>query len=378
VTGSAEIVQVAGAVPFVDLSRALAPIEAELAEAVTATVGRGDYILGEAVERFEAAFAAYVGVPHAIGVGSGTAALTIATRATGLRPGDEVIVPGHTYIASALGVLHAGARPVFCEVERSSGLIDLDHAASLVGPATAAVLPVHLYGQCCDLQALSDFADRHGLALIEDAAQAHGARWHGTAAGSVATSAFSFYPSKNLGALGDGGIVCTTDANVAASARQLRNLGQRGKGEHVVAGYNERLDTIQAAALAVKLPHLDGWNDSRRRAASIYRDRLEGVVGMVEERPGAEDVHHLFPIRVGDREALAAGLAEAGIGTGVHYPLPAHRQPPLLNGETPPALPEAEAWAAEELSLPIFAEMTDDEVERVCDALVPLARGPVA
>ncbi len=360
-------------VPFVDLDRQHAPLASEIEAAMAAVVNRGDFILGAAVEAFEQDFATFTGVAHAVGVGSGTAALTIALRAAGVGPGDEVIVPAHTFIATALGVAHAGATPVFCDVVEATGLLDFSAAADRVTPRTAAVIPVHLYGQVCAMDEAEGFADRHGLALIEDAAQAHGARWDGRRAGSFGrAAAFSFYPSKNLGAFGDGGIVCTDDAEIAAAARSWRNLGQLRKGEHLNAGFNERLDTIQAAVLACKLPHLDTWNDSRREVAGWYRDRLGGVGAILPERELAEDVFHLFPIRVRARDDVAAALAELRIGTGIHYTPAVHAQPPFRDADAEgPArdFPVAEAWASEELSLPMFAGMTEDEVETVAVAL---------
>lgn len=357
------------AVPFVDLDRQHAELGDEIADAVSAVLARGDFILGEEVEAFEADFASFVGVEHAIGVGSGTAALTIALRSAGIEAGAEVIVPAHTYIASALGVLHAGAVPVFCDVDADTGLLDLDSAAAAVGPCTAALLPVHLYGQVCPMDEIQLFADRHNLLVIEDAAQAHGGTWRGKRAGSFGrAAAFSFYPSKNLGAIGDGGMVCTDDEMLAQAARSWRNLGQRRKGEHLVAGYNERLDTVQAAVLARKLPHLAGWNDSRRRAGDWYRRRLHGAVPTLPERADAEDVFHLFPVRVPNRDSVQAALAESSIGTGIHYCPAVHQQPPFMI-EPGHEFPGAEAWAKEELSLPMFPGMSEGEVDAVCEAL---------
>ena len=345
-----------------------AEIRGELDAAIAAVLDRGDFILGQDVERFERSFAEYVGVEHAVGVASGTAALALGLRAAGVGPGDEVIVPAHTYIASALGVIHAGATPVPCDVVDATGLIDLDAAAAAVGERTAAVMAVHLYGQACDLDACAELAAGHGLLLVEDAAQAHGARWDAASAGSAGRfSAFSFYPSKNLGALGDAGMICTDDADLAELARSLRHIGQRGHGDHVVPGFNERLGTIQAAALRVKLPHLDGWNDSRRRAAARYRELLPEELFTLAPRPEAEDVFHVFPIRCADRDRSARALSAAGIQTGVHYSLPLHRHPAMsdLRGE----FPVAEAWAREELSLPMFPGISDRQVESVAAAL---------
>jgi dTDP-4-amino-4,6-dideoxygalactose transaminase len=362
-------------VPFVDLARQHGPLRAELDAAFDRVVGSSGFILGEEVERFEAEFADYCGAGHCAGVASGTAALTLAALALGIGDGDEVIVPAHTYIASALGLLHAGARPVFCDVHDDTGLLDADAAAALVGPRTAAILPVHLYGQCCDMDAVGALASRHGLAGIEDAAQAHGATWNGRRAGSFgAAAAFSFYPSKNLGALGDGGAVCAADAAVAERVRELRNIGQRGKGEHVVAGWNERLDGLQAALLRVKLRRLDSWNEARRRHAAVYREAFGDAVRMVAERPESPCVFHLLPVRVSERARVAAALSAAGVATGVHYSPALPDQPPFADaagGE----FPAARAWAAEELSLPMFPEMTPDEVEHAASACLEAVGG---
>jgi dTDP-4-amino-4,6-dideoxygalactose transaminase len=306
-------------------------------------------------------------------VASGTAALALALTAAGIGPGDEVVVPAHTFIASALGVLHAGATPVFCDVQRDTGLIDPDAIEAAVSPRTAAVIAVHLYGQACAMDAIGALARRRGLFVLEDAAQAHGASCDGRPVGSLGdAAAFSFYPSKNLGALGDGGAVCTGDAALAERVRQLRNLGQRGKGEHVVIGCNERLDGLQAALLRVKLPHLDGWNAERRKNAERLRAGLpQGLVALAE-RAQTPCVYHLFPIRHPQRDRLAELLRRAGVSVGLHYTPAAHRHPALagLPPESRPVeLPEAEAWAREELSLPMFAELMPEEVERVAEAV---------
>jgi dTDP-4-amino-4,6-dideoxygalactose transaminase len=356
-------------IPLVALGRQHEALRADLQAAFERVLASNGFILGEEVERFEAEFAAYCGVRHCIGVASGTAALAIALRAAGIGSGDEVIVPAHTFIASALGVLHAGATPVLCDVERESGLIDLAAAAASVTSATAAILPVHLYGQLCDMDAVGSFAARHGLAVFEDAAQAHGASDGTGRAGSFGTAgAFSFYPSKNLGALGDGGAICTDDDALAEEARMLRNLGQRRKGEHLRFGATERLDGLQAALLRVKLPHLDAWNAARRDRAHDYREQLGDGPKLLEGRGGETCVYHLFPVRIPDRDALAARLAEHGIETGVHYSPALNRQPPLAGPNAGIPFPEAEAWAAEELSLPIFPELRPEEIERVTEA----------
>src|SRR4051812_9198082 len=340
-------------IPFVDLARQHEPIASELRAAFERVVGASSYILGEEVARFEEEFASYCGASHCVGVASGTAALTIAAHASGIRPGEEVVVPAHTFIASALGLAHAGAVPVFCDVDPGTGLIDPDAAADAVTPRTTAILAVHLYGQMADMNAIGAVATRSGLIVLEDAAQAHGATYRDARAGSFgAAAAFSFYPSKNLGALGDGGAVCTNDPRVAEQARRWRNLGQLGKGDHAVLGYNERLDGLQAALLRVKLPHLDAWNAARQSRAAEYRDALEGSLRLVEERTESPSIHHVFPVRVEDRDGVAAHLSAAGVATGVHYSPIVPSQPPF-SGASDDEFPEAAAWAREELSLPM-------------------------
>jgi dTDP-3-amino-3,4,6-trideoxy-alpha-D-glucose transaminase len=358
-------------VGFVALGRQHAHIADELNEAFLRLLGSSAFTLGAELQQFEDEFAEYCEAAHCVGVASGTAALSLTMEAYGIGPGDEVIVPGHTFIASALAVAHVGATPVLCDVQEDTGLIDPDAARAAVGPRTAAILAVHLYGQTCDMTALKALATSRKLLLLEDAAQAHGARHRGRRAGSLgAAAAFSFYPSKNLGALGDGGAVCTDDEVVAARLRRLRNLGQRAKGKHVELGYNERLDALQAAMLRVKLPHLNDWNNARRAHAGRYRELLPAQVRVVEERPESPSIHHLFPTRFRDRDRVAEMLDGRGIDTGVHY-APAVHQHPAWNGSSLRcgALPVAEAWAAEELSLPMHPDLQPDQIERVADAI---------
>jgi dTDP-3-amino-3,4,6-trideoxy-alpha-D-glucose transaminase len=358
-------------VRFVALDRQHESIQRELNEAFGRLLGSSAFTLGEELEAFEVDFAAYCEVAECVGVSSGTAALALALRAYGIGPGDEVVVPGHTFIASALAVAHVGATPVLCDVEPGTALIDPDAARAAIGHRTAAIIAVHLYGQACDMAALEALTAPRGLLLLEDAAQAHGARYRGRRAGSLGgAAAFSFYPSKNLGALGDGGAICTNDQVLAARLRRLRNLGQQTKGEHQVLGYNERLDALQAALLRVKLPHLDGWNEARRDHAALYRELLPGGVRIVDEKPASPSVHHLFATRVRNRDAMAEELRTYGVQTGVHYFPAVHKHEAwegstLRHGE----LPNSEAWAAEELSLPMHPDMRPDEIERVAEAV---------
>jgi dTDP-4-amino-4,6-dideoxygalactose transaminase len=354
-------------IPSVDLKRMHDEVMPGLRAAFERVVDASGFILGEEVERFEAEFAAHTGTRHCVGLASGTAALTLMTIAAGIGEGDEVIVPAHTYIASALGILHAGATPVLCDVDEASGLIDVESAELCVTERTAAILAVHLYGQACDMNAVGALAARHGLLVLEDAAQAHGAVDAGRRAGALGkAAAFSFYPGKNLGALGDGGAITTDDHELAERVRQLRDIGQRRKGEHVVAGFNERLDGIQAAFLRVKLNRLDAWNADRRGRAAAYRDALAGSVRLLEERAPDSCVYHLFPVRVPDRDELRARLEGAGIAAGVHYSPALHEQPALAGRfRRAVDLSEAEAWALEELSLPIFPGLGNEAVKRV-------------
>ena len=357
---------------FVALDKQHGRIGDDLKEAFARLLRTSAYTLGTEVEQFEAEFAEYCDTGHCVGVSSGTAALSLILRAAGIGPGDEVIVPGHTFIASALGAVHAGATPVLCDVDESTGLIDTVTARAAITPRTAAIVAVHLYGQMCDMDAISEIAKPHGLFVLEDAAQAHGALYNGRPAGSLGdAAAFSFYPSKNLGALGDGGAVCTDDEMLAARLRRLRNLGQRIKGEHVELGFNERLDGLQAALLRVKLPHLDAWNHARRLRAQRYRELLCEDVTLLEERPESPCVYHLMPARFENRDAVATALRERGIETGIHY-APAMDAHPALEGIVTATreIPAARAWAAEELSLPMHPDLSADDVEYVAEAVI--------
>jgi dTDP-3-amino-3,4,6-trideoxy-alpha-D-glucose transaminase len=369
-------------IPFVALDRQHAALGGELRAAFERVLLSDAFILGREVEAFESEFADYCQASECVGVGSGTAALALILIAAGIGPGDEVLVPGHTFIATVLGVLHAGATPVFCDVQRDTGLIDPRAAAALVGPRTAAVIAVHLYGQVCDMEQLNALAGRRGLFVLEDAAQAHGATCEGRRAGSLGgAAAFSFYPSKNLGALGDGGAVCTGDAQLAARVRELRHLGQRAKGEHVVVGYNERLDGLQAALLRAKLPHLDTWNAVRRGHAERLREGLPDELVVLGECPGTPCVYHLFPVRHPARDRLAELLRAEGIQVGLHYTPAAHRHAALIDlpaSARPVELPESEGWADEELSLPMFPELSHEEVDRMTEACRAACAGLVS
>jgi dTDP-4-amino-4,6-dideoxygalactose transaminase len=363
-------------VPLVDLGRHHAGVDLELREAFERVLASSGFVLGSEVERFEGEFAEFCEVGHCVGVGSGTAALALALIAAGVGRGDEVIVPAHTYIASALAILHAGATPVFCDVNENDGLINAESAAAVIGERTVAIVPVHLYGQPCEMEQIDLLAERHGLFVLEDAAQAHGARYQGKRVGGIGdASAFSFYPSKNLGALGDGGAICTDDGRLAERLRRLRNLGQEEKGEHLEAGFNSRLHGVQAAFLSVKLRELDDGNTARRRLADLYRRLLPQSAPPLPERAGAECVYHLFPVRVENRDAVRARLRETGVSAGIHYWPAVHLQPPMLRFEPRTDLKAAERWSAQELSLPMFPELGEQEVETVAAALHGIVAG---
>jgi dTDP-4-amino-4,6-dideoxygalactose transaminase len=330
------------------------------------------FIGGEAVEEFEQAWAGYCGAGHAVGVGNGTDALQLTLMALGIGPGDEVIVPSNTFVASAEAVVLAGATPRFADVSPRTLLLTASDLEAAITPRTRAVIVVHLYGQMPDMDALSRTAGRAGIVIIEDAAQAHGATWRGRRAGSIGQAGcFSFYPGKNLGAFGDAGAVVTNDADLAKLIRTLRDHG-RAIGSHYrheLVGTNSRLDALQAVVLTAKLGRLEAWNEARRSIAARYRAAFaSGPLRLVEDEPGARGVYHLAVTRVPDRARIQQQLTAMGIETGIHYPIPCHRQAAYLRFATGP-LPVSETAAAEVLSLPMFPHLRDDQVARVCDAV---------
>lgn len=358
-------------VPFVDLKAQFQSLRAEIVPRVTQVMEDASFILGPDVTRFEEDFARYVGSPHCIGVESGTAALQFALQALEIGHGDEVIIPANTYIASALAVSAVGATPVLVDVDRAY-LIDPSLLEGAVTPRTKAIMPVHLYGQAVPMDAMSEFARAHGIAVIEDACQAHGARWNGRRVGSFGEiGCFSFYPGKNLGAYGDGGAIVTGDPAIADRLRLLRDFGQRKKYEHLIKGGNCRLDSIQAAVLDVKLGHLDDWNEARLRHAKAYDERLAAIGLTPPERLHDEGhVYHLYVVEVEQRERVAAVLRDRGIATGIHYPIPIHLQPAYADlGLRRGAFPRTERSAARILSLPMFPELTEQQIDLVVDAL---------
>jgi dTDP-4-amino-4,6-dideoxygalactose transaminase len=359
-------------IPLVDLKAQYAAIRAEIDTAIQRVLDSTAFILGSEVEQFEAAFAAYCGAPHAVGVSSGSAALRLALLACGIGPGDEVITSPHTFIATAEAISHSGARPVFVDIDPQSYNLDVEQVAAAIGPRTKAVIAVHLYGLPVDLDALLALTRRHGVALIEDAAQAHGATYKGRRVGSFGAAAcFSFYPGKNLGAYGDGGMVVSNDAALAARVRMLRDHGRRDKYLHETLGYGERLDALQAAVLRVKLGHLDVWNGQRRQGARRYRELLASSPVVLPATPAdATPVYHLFVVRVAERDRVLERLHAAGVGAGVHYPIPVHLQPayaPL--GHAAGSFPHAERAAREVLSLPLYPEITDAQQQEVVAVL---------
>lgn len=360
-------------VPFVDLATQYASIEAELNAAMRDVLLKTDYILGKDVELFEEEFAAYCGADHAVGLDSGMSALELALRACGVGPGDEVITAANSFIASALAITHSGATPVLVDVDPETYNIDVAAVAQAITPRTRAILPVHLYGQPADLDPIMEIARRHGLAVIEDACQAHGARYKGRRVGGLGhAAAFSFYPGKNLGAYGDGGMVVTNDAGIAQSVRMLRNYGQREKYQHVVLGYNRRLDTLQAAVLRVKLRYLDAWNGARRQHAARYNELLRGHDLVIpSEAAYAESVWHLYVVRVAQRDGLRAHLTTNGIATGIHYPVPIHLQPAYADlGYGAGDFPISERAAQEIVSLPMYAELGAEAIAGVAEAVL--------
>lgn len=363
-------------VSFLDVGRAYYELKEEIDSSVQRVLCSGWYVLGEELEAFEEEFAAYCGASYCIGVANGLDALHLILRAYGIGNGDEVIVPAHTFIATWLAVTYAGANPVPAETrDDASYTISPELVEAAITPRTRAIIPVHLYGRPAEMNSIKLIAAKHGLKVIEDAAQAHGARYHGRRAGSLGdAAAFSFYPGKNLGALGDGGAITTSDKELAAKLRSLRNYGSSAKYVHDLLGLNSRLDPLQAAILRVKLRHLDEWNDRRLTLAALYRSILGGTrVLLPEETNGYESVSHLFVIRTTRRDALQAGLKEVGIDTLIHYPIPPHKQRAYANIATT-ALPVAERLAAEVLSLPIGPHLSVTDAESVASQVKRLAQ----
>jgi dTDP-4-amino-4,6-dideoxygalactose transaminase len=354
-------------VPLVDLGAQHASVCEALDTAVARVMAHGQFVQGPEVVEFEEAFAEFCEVRYCIGTSSGTSALELALRAAGVGPGYEVVTTPFTFMATVAPILLAGAYPALVDVDPGTALLQLDAVEAAITPRTAALLPVHLYGQTVDLDRFRRLADRHKLFLLEDAAQAHGARWRGHRAGSIGdASTFSFFPGKNLGALGDAGCVTTNDETLARQIRKLRDHGRADKYRHDEVGTNARLDTLQAAVLLAKLPHLDAWNEQRRRHAAAYDHAFASAVGVepIRVAEGALPVHHQYVVRLGDRDGARRALAKLGISTGLHYPVPLHRQPALA-GVATGEYPAADSLAQEVLSLPVFPELSDEQREWV-------------
>ncbi len=355
-----------------DVATAQADIAAELQEATARVAASGWYLLGPELEAFEHEFAAYCGVEHCVGVGSGLSALELALRGLGIGPGDEVMVPAYTFVATWLAVSAVGATPVGVDVDRATYNLDVEAARAAVSERTAAIIPVHLRGEPADMDAAAELATKHGLAVLEDAAQAHGARHRGRRVGGLGMgAAFSFYPAKNLGAFGDGGAFTTDDAALADRVRLLRNYGMRTRYEIETTGVNSRLAEIQAAVLRVKLGRLDAWNEERRACAAAYLEALAGLerFDAPQVQDWAEPVWHLFAVGTDGRDACREQLAAAGIETGIHYPVLPHLSAPYLDDGVTGRFPVAERLSARELTLPLYPNIGDEAVAATLAAL---------
>jgi dTDP-4-amino-4,6-dideoxygalactose transaminase len=368
-------------VPFVDLKALHAPISADLATAIDRVMRNTAFIQGAEVKAFEDAFAKYLGVRHCIAVNSGTAALHLALLGLGIEPGDEVITVSHTFIATSEAISAVGATPVFVDVDPVTYTMDPAKVEAVITSRTRAILPVHLYGYPAEMEALLAIAKRHNLHLVEDACQAHGAKYKGQMAGSMGVAGcFSFYPGKNLGACGEGGAMVTNDDALAQKVRMLREHGSVQKYVHVLPGYNFRLEGLQGAVLAVKLPHLDNWNDRRREVAKRYHQRLAGQgIKLPTEQSHAHHVYHLYVIQTDDREGLRHHLAQRGIETGLHYPIPLHQQEAYASlGYRTGDFPVTENATQRILSLPMYPDIPMEAVDYVCDSVSEWAKSRVA
>jgi dTDP-3-amino-3,4,6-trideoxy-alpha-D-glucose transaminase len=363
-------------VAFLDLGRQVAAMRDELEAATARVLDSGRFLLGEEGEALEREFAAACGAAHAVGVASGTDAVELALRAAGVQPGDEVVTQANTCVPTVTGIVRAGGMPVLCDADPRSGAMDLDSLEAALGERTRAVVPVHLYGQCADAEAIVALCEPRGIAVIEDCAQAHGATVGGRHAGTIgAAGAFSFYPTKNLAALGDGGMVVTGDADIAERLRLLRHYGQTGRYRHQVFGVNSRLDELQAVVVRAKLPRLPEWSERRREIAATYSEALrDGPVEPLVELPDRRHAFHLYVVRAPERDRLQGDLAARGVATLIHYPIPIHRQPAfaeLARGPVP--LRGAEQLGDSVLSLPLYPELTAAEVDAVAAAAAEAA-----
>jgi dTDP-4-amino-4,6-dideoxygalactose transaminase len=360
-------------VPFLDLKIQHTPLMAEFEAVIRKVIESSAFAGGAFVERFEEEFAAFCGVAKAVGVGNGTDALWFSLLALGVRPGDEVITVPSTFMATAEAITYCGAKPVFVDIQERTYTMDPSQLEAAITPRTKAIIPVHLFGQMCDMDPILAVARKHRLAVVEDACQAHGAAYKGRTAGSVGdTGCFSFYPGKNLGALGEAGAVVTKDPDLAKKIQVLRDHGQAKKYHHTVVGWNGRMDGIQGGALSVKLKHLPRFNEARRSHAARYREALADVEGVIlpSEAEYARHVYHIFAIRVQDREEFMQKMTAKGVSTGIHYPIPVHLQDAYRDlGYGVGAFPVAERCAGEFVSLPMFPELTEAQLFRVVESV---------
>lgn len=359
-------------IAFVDLVRQYSTLQKEMDEAVLKVMQKGSFILGENVREFEREFASYIGAKYGLGVGSGTDALHIALEALGIGPKDEVITVSHTFVATAYSIIHAGTTPVFVDIDPETYTINPELIEKAITPKTKAILPVHLYGQPANMTNIMEIAKKHNLRVVEDVAQAHGAKFQGQTVGTFGDiGCFSFYPGKNLGAYGDGGLIVTNDEAVAEKVRMLREYGQKAKYHHEIVGYNSRLDEMQAAILRIKLRHLEAWNENRRRNAKLYDEQLSDLPMSITTPKVAKDrthVYHLYVIRAKQRQLLQDFLSQVQISTGIHYPIPVHKQPACVNiVKQGSKLTITEQIVGEILSLPMFPELKQEEIQFVCD-----------
>lgn len=356
-------------VPFVDLQTQYHSLSEELNPRLLKAVESCQFILGSDVKEFEQEFADYCGTKYAVGIDSGTTALFLALLSLGVGPGDEVITPANTFIATVLAIHYTGAKPVLVDIDEVTYNLDIDKVKIAINKKTKAIMPVHLYGQPVDLEPLIALAQEYGLKVVEDACQAHGAEYKGKRVGGFGDAAgFSFYPGKNLGAYGDGGIVVTNNEEIKEKLLMLRNYGQKQKYQHSIKGYNARLDTIQAEILRVKLQYLDSWNDARRKNAQNYNSLLENIEGITtpQTMSWAKHVWHLYVIRTSKREALQKYLADADVASGIHYPIPIHMQPAFADlGYKKGDFPITEKVADEIVSLPMYPELKKEQIEYV-------------
>lgn len=366
-------------IPLVDLKSQYHSIKPEIDAAIGRVLETGAFALGPAVADFEKQFAAYCGVAHAAGVNSGTSALHLALLALGIGRGDEIIAPAMTFVATVSAIDYTGARPVLVDVEPGTCTLDPAKIEAAITPRTKAILPVHLYGQCADMDPILAIAKKHGIPVVEDAAQAHGAEYKGRRAGSMGVmGCFSFYPGKNLGAYGEGGAVVTDNADYDKTIRMLRDWGTAQRYHHDLKGFNYRMEGIQGAVLGVKMKHIEGWTEKRCAAAKLYRENLTRLAGvrLPVEATERRHVYHVFAVFVKNRDEVVKRMQAAGIGVGIHYPIPVHLQKCFAElGHKPGDFPVSEQIAAEELTLPLFPEITPEQVQAVVQALAA-AVGP--